>query len=57
MPDITLADLDGLAGFAALINGILLWPTIRALKALEPRVAKLEAAAAPKRKRGRVRAR
>lgn len=53
----TLADLDGIAGVAALVNSLLMWPTIRALKALEPRVQALEAAHGkpkPKRRRGRV---
>lgn len=28
----TLPDLDGFAGLAALINSLLLWPIVRALK-------------------------
>lgn len=43
----TLADIDGLAGFAALVNGALLWPIVRALKAVTKdhgdRLTKLEA--------------
>ena len=48
---IDLADFNGLAGFAALVNSLLMWPTIRYLKRLEPRVEKLEAAAKKKRRR------
>lgn len=28
----TLSELDGLAGIAALVNSLIMWPTIRALK-------------------------
>lgn len=27
-------DLDGVAGFAALINSLMMWPTIKALKTI-----------------------
>lgn len=49
--------LNGFAGLAALVNSLLMWPTIRYLKRLEPRVEALEKAASavkPKRKRGRI---
>lgn len=29
----TMADLDGFAGFAALVNGLILWPVVRSLQA------------------------
>lgn len=41
-----LGVLNGMAGIAALVNSLLMWPTIRYLKRLEPRVELLEAAAA-----------
>ncbi len=28
----SLSDLDGFAGFAALVNSLLLWPTVRGLQ-------------------------
>lgn len=33
---------NGLAGAAALVNSLLMWPTIKYLKGLEPRVESLE---------------
>lgn len=29
----SLSDLDGFAGFAALVNGLILWPVVRSLQA------------------------
>ena len=46
MADGLLEGLNGLAGFAALVNSLLMWPTIRYLKRLEPRVEVLEQAEA-----------
>ena len=46
MADGLLEGLNGLAGFAALVNSLLMWPTIRYLKRLEPRVEVLEEAQA-----------
>lgn len=34
--------MNGLAGLAALVNSLFMWPVIRHLKALEPRVDELE---------------
>lgn len=28
-----MSDLDGFAGFAALVNGLILWPVVRSLQA------------------------
>lgn len=55
--------LNGLAGLAALVNSLLMWPTIRSLKRVLPkvvehegRITKLEhgARVPRKRKRGRL---
>lgn len=40
--DIPLELLNGLAGVAALVNSLLMWPTIKSLKQLGPRVETLE---------------
>lgn len=42
--DINIDWLNGVAGVAALVNSMLMWPTIRYLKRLEPRVERLETA-------------
>lgn len=46
MSDFSLSDLDGLAGLAALVNGLFLWPVIRSLKKLavqhDERITQLE---------------
>lgn len=53
----TLEALNGLAGIAALINGLLLWPIVRALKTTTQdhgtRLTMLERAKARKRKRSK----
>lgn len=46
-----LGFLNGMAGIAALVNSLLMWPTIRYLKRLEPRVEALEAAGKRKTKK------
>ena len=46
----TLADIDGVAGLAALINGLILWPLVRSLKKDHgERITALEAAVPAKR--------
>lgn len=52
----TLQILNGLAGVAALVNGLLLWPVVRRLSRLEPRVERLESANEARKKRGKKRA-
>lgn len=53
--EINMDWLNGLAGIAALVNSLLMWPTIRYLKRLEPRVERLEAASRAKKKARRRR--
>lgn len=53
--DFKLSDLDGFAGFAALVNGLILWPLVRAIKKDHgARLTQLEAATKPRKGRGRV---
>jgi hypothetical protein len=40
--DEMLTLFNGLAGAAALVNSLLMWPTIKYLKGLEPRIESLE---------------
>ena len=54
--------LNGLAGLAALVNSLIMWPQLRALRKLVPevlehreRIARLEARPGRKRSRKRVR--
>ena len=53
MDDSVLQLLNGLAGVAALVNSLLMWPTIRYLKRLEPRVERLEAVEIRRKKKAR----
>ena len=50
----TLDDLNSLAGVAAIINGLLLWPIVRSLKQVtsqhHARISRLEQTKARKRK-------
>ena len=53
MDESFLTLLNGLAGLAALVNSLLMWPTIRYLKRLEPRVERLEAVEIRRKKKAR----
>jgi hypothetical protein len=61
MNETTISDLlgvlNGMAGVAALVNSLLMWPTIRYLKRLEPRVEALELATAKAKADSKKRAR
>lgn len=50
-PSQMLQVLNGLAGIAALVNSLIMWPTVKYLKSLEPRVERLERAQAAKARR------
>lgn len=54
MPSDLVDNLNAMAGIAAIINGLLLWPIVRSLKAVTKdhggRIAKLERKAPRKRK-------
>lgn len=52
MPDEALAFLNGLAGLAALVNSLIMWPQVRSLKSLGPRVERLERHVIDKPRRG-----